>query len=302
MLVVVLVASAAPGSSRAAATPGAEAPPIELQDPAIAESSGLAASRRQPGVLWTHNDSGDGPHLYATDRAGRAVGTFEVTGATHVDWEDLALGPGADGTDALYVADTGDNAGRRAEVAILRLPEPTVAPTGAPPDPPDSPGPAIQPTAAAERFPVVYPDGPHDVEAMLVHPASGEVLLVTKQVAGPAVVFRLPPLVEPDRPLTPTPVATIDLPGFGPLGAATGGAVSADGTRLLLRTPTTALEWIGAPGLKLAETLTTSPRRVSLPRTPRGEAVAYRPDGAALVLTTEGVPALLYECPIAAAT
>ena len=31
----------------------------------LTESSGLAVSRTQPGVLWSHNDSGDGPNLYA---------------------------------------------------------------------------------------------------------------------------------------------------------------------------------------------------------------------------------------------
>jgi hypothetical protein len=33
----------------------------------LAESSGVAVSRTQPGVLWSHNDSGDGPTLYAID-------------------------------------------------------------------------------------------------------------------------------------------------------------------------------------------------------------------------------------------
>ena len=31
----------------------------------IDEASGIAASRKNPNVLWTHNDSGDGPLLYA---------------------------------------------------------------------------------------------------------------------------------------------------------------------------------------------------------------------------------------------
>src|SRR5688500_5814903 len=32
-----------------------------LEDRRVRESSGLAASRRSPGLIWTHNDSGDGP-------------------------------------------------------------------------------------------------------------------------------------------------------------------------------------------------------------------------------------------------
>ena len=33
-----------------------------------------------------------------------------MTGAMAVDWEDIALGPGPDGRDDLFVGDIGDNA------------------------------------------------------------------------------------------------------------------------------------------------------------------------------------------------
>src|SRR5215213_1725953 len=57
------------------------------------ESSGLAVSHRQAGVLWTHNDSGDGAELFAVDVSGRALGTSRITGAENEDWEDVAVGP-----------------------------------------------------------------------------------------------------------------------------------------------------------------------------------------------------------------
>ena len=41
--------------------------------PELRESSGLAVSRTQPGVLWSHNDSGDAPTLYAIDVKGHAA-------------------------------------------------------------------------------------------------------------------------------------------------------------------------------------------------------------------------------------
>lgn len=296
-LIVALVAPSFGGSVLAAsanadATAGATADALlaTFEDPAIEESSGLAASRRQPGVLWTHNDSGDGPHLYASDRDGRALGTFAVPNASNTDWEDLAIGPGIDGPDALYIADTGDNARRRADVAIFRVPEPTVDLLAPPP-----PLGTLAETSPAERFPIAYPDGPHDVEALLLHPETGELLLVSKDSTGPVVVYRLPPLVEPDRPLLAMPVAEVSLPGAGPLAAATGGAVAPDGARFVLRTPIAAVEWtIGLKG-RLADAIRAEPRRVALPPTPRGEAIAYRADGAALLLTTEGTPGRLYE-------
>ena len=38
-----------------------------IQSPRLIESSGVAVSRAYPDVLWSHNDSGDGPYVYATD-------------------------------------------------------------------------------------------------------------------------------------------------------------------------------------------------------------------------------------------
>ena len=65
-----------------------------LADPQIVESSGLGASWRNPGLYWTHNDSGGGPFVYAFDRSGAARGAWRVRGAKARDWEDMAVGPG----------------------------------------------------------------------------------------------------------------------------------------------------------------------------------------------------------------
>src|SRR6187399_863576 len=47
----------------------------------ITESSGIAASRCQRDVLWTHNDSGDDAFIYAVSPKGDTLGTWKVTGA-----------------------------------------------------------------------------------------------------------------------------------------------------------------------------------------------------------------------------
>src|SRR5215213_3894622 len=68
-------------------------PPVNiasLKDKSVSESSGLVASRRTPGVYWTHNDSGDGPFIYAFNSRGEASGVFRVTGAQARDWEDIS--------------------------------------------------------------------------------------------------------------------------------------------------------------------------------------------------------------------
>ena len=57
-----------------------------LRVPALTELSGLAASRANPGALWAHNDSGDGPFFYCLRVSGAGCGTWRVAGAQAVDW------------------------------------------------------------------------------------------------------------------------------------------------------------------------------------------------------------------------
>ena len=60
-------------------------------------------------LLWAHNDSGDTARVFAVGRDGRDRGTVTVSGATAIDWEDIALGPAPHGKPYLYAGDIGDN-------------------------------------------------------------------------------------------------------------------------------------------------------------------------------------------------
>jgi hypothetical protein len=145
-------------------------------DSRLDESSGVAVSRRNPGLLWSHND-GPRPVLYATDTVGAALGAVAIR-AEVADWEDVAPGPCGRET-CLYLADTGDNRERRSSVKLLRVREPTLAQArhGA--------------SVPAEGVRVRYPDGAHDVEAMWVDP-NGDTQLVTKGRSGEARQYRVP--------------------------------------------------------------------------------------------------------------
>ena len=50
----------------------------------------IRASRRAPDILWTHDDSGGAPILYAVDTTGRKRGALYLKGASCEDWEDVA--------------------------------------------------------------------------------------------------------------------------------------------------------------------------------------------------------------------
>jgi hypothetical protein len=144
-----------------------------LESAKVIESSGIAVSRVHGGILWTHNDSGDDPIVYAIDLAGRDHGSFRLEGTRAVDWEDIALsrcparvGPG----DCLYIADTGDNEERRQSVAIYVVREP---------NPAEFPASGTAVANVAHVIKVRYLEGPQDVEALGVD-RDGTLLLITK--------------------------------------------------------------------------------------------------------------------------
>ena len=270
-------------------------PPVhlaDLEEPAVKESSGLAASRRNPGMFWTHNDSGDGPFLYAFDRQGKRAGIWEVAGAKAIDWEDMAAGPGPErGRAYLYVGDIGDNARKREEIIVYRVAEPAIAAQ-------DSAASQAQArkTEPAEAIRLKYPDGTHDAEALLVHPATGDLYIVTKAMGAPARVYKAA------SPISSADVTTLTLVGEARLpnamaGLITGGDIAPDGRRVIL------CDYFGAYEMALPDGSADNFGEIwKQPLTPvklaerrQGESICYRLDGKAILTTSEGRPCPLYE-------
>jgi hypothetical protein len=193
---------------------------------ALQESSGVAVSRRTSGLLWTFNDSGNPPWLFATDTTGIDRGVFEVTGASNTDWEAMALAPCAPAT-CIYLADTGDNLERRPSVRLYRLPEPMPAPVA---------GPEPQATDRVQALDVRFPDGPRDVEAMFVDPG-GDAYLISKGFLSPVRLYRVPAEAWPRgrvvaEALGPLPIDS----GAGLSRLVTDAALAPDGRDVAIRT------------------------------------------------------------------
>ena len=154
----------------------------------LRESSGLAISRTQPGILWSHNDSGDAPNLYAVDMSGKLLAKFRMANALARDWEDIASGPCPEEmaktappkSECLYVADTGDNDQVRPEVTIYIVVEPRVGDAGAQARP-----------VPARSFHYRYPDKPTDAEALAVLP-NRDLTIVSKGRNGTVDFFSIP--------------------------------------------------------------------------------------------------------------
>jgi hypothetical protein len=262
----------------------------EAQNRAVKEASALIASQRWPGVYWTLNDSGNAPSVFALDEEGQARGMFRVDGAENEDWEALQLGPDGNGGTALYIGDIGDNDAERKELTIYRIPEPE--PSG-----PEARA-ASDRRLEAEAFKIAYPTGARDAETLLVHPQTGEILLLSKEQVGRTTVYRLPQPLDARRTNRMEKVVDIDLGAVGvKADVLVDGTVSADARRVTIRTYGSALEYDVPPGATLASIWGQTPRVSKLDDGPQGESITYRVDGSALISIGEGSPARIYASP-----
>jgi hypothetical protein len=279
----------------AAAAAGQTAPgsPVKLEDPAINESSGLVASRTNAGIYWTHNDSGDGPFLYAFDREGHRYGRWRIPGARNIDWEDIAIGPapGA-GHWYLYIADIGDNLRTRRELTIYRIAEPKV--TGR-----TACATECQ-TSQPERFRLRYPDGPHNAETLLVHPRTGDMYVVSKSSGRDPVtaVYQVPSANLGKRLITLRKIAELDIPDAfmsRMVGGIAGGDIAPGGHHVTLVDSFHLYRAEVAPDAAFDSIWRQRFTRTTIGIGLQVEGVCYTPDGSAILATTEGAPCRLYE-------
>ncbi|MEO7327184.1 MAG: hypothetical protein ABI193_01310 [Minicystis sp.] len=236
----------------------------------LGEISGIVASHASPGLYFVHNDSGDQARFFAVNGSGKKLATFDLDqGAGAVDWEDIALGPCPAGR-CVYLADTGDNLKERKSYTIYRTPEPATI---------------IDETLPFEAFPFTYPDGPHDVETLLVHPTTGVITLVAKTF-GLSEIYELPMPLTPGSSVVVIKRGIISLPIEPAL--ITGGDVHPDATSVLLRTYANAYDFPMIKGASVADALLGEACEVPLAFEPQGEAIGWLHDGTGYVTVSEG--------------
>ncbi|MCY7400171.1 MAG: hypothetical protein LH477_04290 [Nocardioides sp.] len=229
-------------------------------DSDVIESSGLAVV---DSLVSTTNDSGDSGRVFTVDPdSGRTVGVTSWSGEP-VDVEALApAGPGR-----VWVGDIGDNGAVRDSVEVLRVP---VGPGDR----------VLEGGAAPEAYELVYPDGAHDAEALLAHPLTGRLFVVTKGVFA-ATVYAAPMRLRPDRPNRLRPVAQAP-------GLVTDATFLPGGGAVVMRTYTSAF----VVSFPTWDPVTSW----QLPNQDQGEGVAV--NGADLLLSTEGVQSKVLRVPL----
>lgn len=223
---------------------------FSFTDADISESSGLVDAG---SVMYTINDSGHGAQVYVVDkRTGNTVATstYSSNGVTDVE----AIAPGRRGD--VWVGDVGDNRGDRSTVAVYHVP----ARKGRLPERVDAP-----------KFDLVYPDGPHDAETLLVDPRTGRLFVVSKAILG-GTVYRAPARLDAHRPNQLTAVAPAS-------SVVTDGSFFPDGRHVILRNYGSASVYT-FPGFRRLGSM-------SLPRQRQGEGIAVGATGC-IYLSSEG--------------
>ncbi len=271
-LAAVLFTAFAPVSTALAASdvdpaPTASAAPwvkqFAFEDDRITESSGLYASRLHPGVVWTHNDGEGVPTLYAVDDKGKTLAAISIKGTTVMDTEAVGGAVDSRGNSMLFLADIGDNATKRTSgISVLAIVEPPVLADG---------------EVSAQRYQLVYPDGPHDAEALLVHPQTGNLYVITKGTSGGAV-YGLPSALVPD--------VNNRLDYIGPIPhVVSDAALNADGL-MFVRGYNKIRVFADVTG-KLLET-------IPAPQQPQGESLTISADGKSILAGSEGKGSAVY--------
>ncbi len=247
----------------------------------LQEISGMAVSRQYPNILFVHNDSGDGPFIYAVSITGELLGKIKLEGADAVDWEDMDIGP-CGKNECFYLGDIGDNGFKRKDCAIYQAVVPKI----------DTSKPFgrinLKPVT---RFPIAYPDGPHNAEGLAVHP-DGTVYVLSKEKDGRAIVFRFPALT-PKAQNKPNQIGIINLSN-GTIDKITAADFHPTGMRLLLRTYTAAYE-LPLESKDLTEDIKKGDfRLVPSAMARQNEAIAYDPFRGGYWHVSEGYKPYLY--------
>jgi len=267
--------------------------------PDLVENSAAVMSAQYPGVLYTVNDSGNEPLLFALDTTGADRGVWRIAGATNVDWEAASIGRCANDARprCVYIGDVGDNESFHSSRTIYRVAEA---------EPRDS---SFTGALSPDSVSYTYPDGKHDVEAMYVAP-NGDTFLITKRPERartlhlrPALVYRLPASVwtQRNRVVAERVDSLPIVPGSTPLRTITDASLSFDAKHLAVRT-------YGELYIFATDSLTgrvnhavgASVCDIAPLGEPQGEGVSWARNDGRFVFSSEGhgVPLHIANCPL----
>lgn len=229
-----------------------------ITDTTLVEISGLAASVKNPGYFWTHNDSGGKTEVYLIDLSGKIQLTVSLEIKRNRDWEDLVLANGK-----LYIGDFGDNAGKKKRIIIHQITEPKF----------DAHSVLYVPKDSIKTMMLSYKNGPRDAETLLYDYSMDELVIVTKRDPD-AFIYSFP--FQKGRRDSIPPIGSVALNYF------TAGDSRPNG-EFVLKNYDDILYWKSGEGSIAVRIMHQSPVRIPYKKEPQGEAIAF--DGRGNLIT-----------------
>ena len=257
-----------------------------IESDAIIEASGIAASRKNPGVFWTHNDSGDKSRIFAFDSTGGHIATFYLAGVQNRDWEDICIGPGEiEGEQYIYIGNIGDNSARYFPKYIYRIIEPTLTFGETPTD---------TVIYNVDRLAFGYENGKRNAETLMIDPETLDFYIVSKEQNTKVYQLAYP------YPFTSSPSSSIDtakVVGELPFKTAVAGDISPDGNEILIKRKGIIYYWKRDENETIIDVLQKLPTTVPYFKEPQGEAVCWASDLSGYYTISEGSHPHLYFYP-----
>ena len=255
-----------------------------LDNKKINEASGLASSIKNPGMLWTHNDSGNKAEIFLIDDEAKCIGTIHFPGLENRDWEDIAVGPGPDENESyIFIGEIGDNYSQYEYKYIYRLREPLI-------------GKEIKSVDVdihqVDSIKFNLSDGARDTEALMVDPLTRDIYIFSKREKQIGL-YVLP------FPQSTTDVITAQFVLHLPFTQINAADFSSDGKEVLIKNYHQVYYWRKQKDNEtLAELLTGKPAYLPYVTEPQGESITFDRSGKGYYTLSEKInnkePHLMY--------
>jgi hypothetical protein len=247
-----------------------------LENKEIDESSGLACLEMQTLTFFTHNDDRNDTRLFAFDIKGKDLGTYNVSGAKAIDWEDLCSFK-RDSNMFLLCADVGNNKKKRPILTLYILELPTQK----------------DEIDIFNKIDFMFEDGPQNCEAVGVDSKSKEILLINKAEKNNSTKVYMISMFEEQNNKNIIAKVIAELK----MKKVTSMDISPDCSRAVILANEDVYEFIRKGSEAWEKVFRRKSRNIA--HLPQGkyEAICYGPDGKGLYITREKLPTPLLIIP-----
>jgi hypothetical protein len=250
-----------------------------IENKQINESSGIVASYRSKGLLWTHNDSGDKNRLFSIDASGKGSREFYLEGASNRDWEAISMANFPEGS-FIYIGEIGDNNNQFAESAIYRVPEPEIT----------SSTPQSNTLTNVQKITYKYADGARDAEAFLIDQSSKDIYIISKRESSKRL-YRLPYPQSYSQTMTAEFVQELIFSaGSGTPLYIVDGNISVDNKEIIIKNYLQIFHWRRNTNESIPDALKRTPTMLPYTAEPQGEGVCFSQDGSGYYTLSEEGP------------